>query len=317
MTKTDNPDHSEKGPDTPNLGEEGYALVAVLSFLVILSAILTPFVVSVRAHFQLSQNMIGEEKAFMGMKDALRVAAIMHASQAKGSLGWSKAEFGCTAQFDNQRQMYFRYTNHAGLIDLNAAGGDLLKSGFGALGFPPVEAEQLAELALDFRTAHARESPGASMVEELPVGGLKGALFESMAELTDFPGMGNTPLHKLSRVFTVQSRSGTLDKARASHPLQGAIRTNNRAIVQNSNREPALTVYLQSTDSYGATRFSYAVFGFHRSRSKPDDVLILEPPRTGYVQAEEDEIQHLSSSVARCSDYFNTAAIELFEEMLP
>jgi general secretion pathway protein K len=112
--------------------DAGFALLVVLAFLVLAASIATPFLTSTRTYAFATRNVA---KAAIGgeqLRGAIAIAATGYAARALDGTDLPKqvtcamSQPGITIAFDFQ--------NHAGLVDLNAASAEALKTGFLALG---------------------------------------------------------------------------------------------------------------------------------------------------------------------------------------
>ncbi|MER8887677.1 hypothetical protein [Mesorhizobium sp. M0816] len=189
-------------------GSAGFSLVAVLVFMLIVSAIIVPFAVTAKTKLMIANNEVEQERLSL-LAEGL--ANVVSSELANGS-GTEKLRLDATPIACRSGEFTFdvRIQDHSGLIDLNAADAHLLSLGFASLGFDRQTSEELAEAAIQFRgstNAFAAQAEPASSVGP-PQN--KQAPFESVSELQEFSALASTPLHDLHDVFTVFSKRGTL-----------------------------------------------------------------------------------------------------------
>jgi len=208
-----------KKMETEETSQDGFALLAVLGFLVIVASVMTTF--SIAAHNRLLStkhdlNQVELTLALDSFDTALRVA-------------WNNARTGETVDVPNRLrcrfgllELYSEMRPLAGLIDINAAGNDLLQLGLLALGIEASRTKDLSEAILAFRS---RSSINTATVVFEPKGGLKHGLYESVSELHDFETLRTITLWQLERVFTVHKRSATLLESQAADELKSVIQT--------------------------------------------------------------------------------------------
>ncbi|MFI7996042.1 hypothetical protein ACFMKC_19795, partial [Acinetobacter baumannii] len=118
-----------------------------------------------------------------------------------------------------ENRLEVRIQDHAGLIDLNAAGLDLLNLGFQSLGYSGDEARSLSLGVLRYRTI-GDMTTGMKLDIELNPAGLKHAAFEDVAELHDFLALRTVSVMRLAGTFTVHTQTGTLQPDQASDELR-------------------------------------------------------------------------------------------------
>ncbi|TIQ16771.1 MAG: general secretion pathway protein GspK [Mesorhizobium sp.] len=186
----------------------GFSLVAVLVFLLIVSAIVVPFAVTAKTRLLIANNEVEQERLSL-LAEGL--ANVVSSELADGS-ATDKLPLDSTPTSCRSGEFAFdvRIQDHSGLIDLNAADVHLLSLGFASLGFDRQASETLAKATIQFRgnanafAAQAEPTTAAGPSEN------KQAPFESVSELQEFSALASTPSHDLYKVFTVNSKRGTL-----------------------------------------------------------------------------------------------------------
>lgn len=224
-------------------GRDGFALVAVLGLLLVVSAILLPFSLSARLRALTTGN---ELRAFEDQKLAQALASYVAAKQMSGGGrgGALPTDENASCRWGENR-LEVRIQDHAGLIDLNAAGADLLNLGFQSLGYSGEEARSLSLGVLRYRRI-GDMTTGAKLDLALDPAGLKHAAFEDVAELHDFLALRAVSVLRLAGTFTVHTQTGTLQPDQASDELrQLASAGQGRSmpfLVNNAGPRRALTV---------------------------------------------------------------------------
>ncbi|MDJ0613682.1 MAG: hypothetical protein QNJ29_08370 [Rhizobiaceae bacterium] len=189
--------------------QEGFALIVVLLFLLVATAIITPMVLAARTDFLLSSrtylntrqsamsegilNIIAREIALQGVEK--NEALLFDSTPMQTGCG----DYRITVSVQDQ----------SGTIDLNAAPEELLEEGFKALGIATSDSQRLARLVVAYRSPKESTGIEPSGVGDL-VAGLKYFAFEAVEELYEFPGLSKMPPELISQVFTTYSRRATV-----------------------------------------------------------------------------------------------------------
>lgn len=187
--------------------DHGFALFAVLSFLLLAASVVTPLVMNARTSALIARNVADDVKMRL-LADGLIDLAKAEITAKAGLPDFSIPQVVQCA-FGSSRISY-EFQNHAGLIDLNAASADLLRVGFLASGHSADIAEKLAQTVLRFRSVEQ----GADQFSPVQVaGGLKFGLFESVDELNDFQATDMDLTPDYHRTFTTRTATGTVLKS--------------------------------------------------------------------------------------------------------
>ncbi len=223
--------------------DAGFALFAVLSFLLLSAVVATPFLTGARTKALIARNVTAELKDRLAARGLLVLAGQRYASWARLGDPTLPRQVFCDTQGGSVR---FSFQNHAGLVDLNAASPDLLALGFAALGALPDKAQRLADAVIAFRTV----ATGTAQPEPLSVrSGYKHGQFESVAELEDFTAPEGVSLADADALFTVHTGTGTLYQSEAPAALAAAINAMPQSsayfVVQGQVPSGALTVKAQ------------------------------------------------------------------------
>lgn len=202
---------------------EGYSLVAVLVFCLILVPVIAAFAQSSRtlvrrAHSTFERGRL--EFLAAGLADAVAFKAADDRAFYK-----DVARKGLLCRYDDVTAA-LTIEDHDGKIDINSAGGDLLRAGFRASGMNEHDAESLQQYAEAFRSGQPLPT-GMRNVALLP--SIKGAAFERVEEVYDAVAALGRPPVDLTNFFTVYRRSGNVEFETASPDLQRVLR-NDRAM---------------------------------------------------------------------------------------
>jgi general secretion pathway protein K len=216
--------------------DEGFALAAVLVFILLATAIAAPFALAAKSRLMLARNEVVRERM------SLLAEGLSHLVVER--LPWTLAEsrhFGGTASFNCLAGRYrigVLLQDHGGLIDLNAAEPPLLAIGFRSLGLPESVASTVADSVASSRAPASPFAGGNGLQSQ----GKQGPL-ESVTELAQLEALRAIPLARQLAHFTVHSASGTLAIDRAPDSLRRAVRlTTNASVVRARAEIPAWTV---------------------------------------------------------------------------
>ncbi|MES4993813.1 hypothetical protein ABVB70_26330 [Agrobacterium radiobacter] len=189
--------------------EGGFALLAVLGFMLLLAIVLAGLAASARA------------RVLTVSYDYDRTRMGMAAEAINGYLGWRlenddawrhSAETGTFLDLDCSIGQIFAYISivpHAQLVNLNTAEVSLLVAGFEKLGLSGSEANILAPQIVQFRAPRPTGEVDAARIDA----GFKYGSFEDIAELHDFELLRPFSSRELGRVFSAQSGQAILSRA--------------------------------------------------------------------------------------------------------
>ncbi|WP_095198077.1 hypothetical protein [Mesorhizobium carmichaelinearum] len=218
-------------------GGAGFSLVAVLVFMLIVSAIVVPFAVTAKTRLMIANNEVEQERLSLLAEGLGNVVA----SALTGGSGGQKFPLDSTPTSCRSGEFGFtvRVQDHGGLIDLNAADESLLELGFAALGFEQQPSDELAKAAIRFRDTaklfaglpQSRSAVGPAEDKQAP--------FESVSELQEFSALASIQLQNLNAVFTVNSKRGTISADRAPGRLRAALASGSDAAVVHASAEPS------------------------------------------------------------------------------
>lgn len=270
----------------------GFSLVAVLVFMLIVSAVVAPFAVMARTRLMIANNEVEQERlSLLAEGLANVVSSELPGSPPKGKLPLDSTPTRCRS---GKLTFDVRVQDHGGLIDLNASDTQLLSQGFLSLGFDPQTAEALAKAATRYRASTnafaVQAEPSAS-----PVGPAeyKAAPFESVSELQEFAALSSTPLPNLYGIFTVNSKRGTVALDHAPNRLRAILTDaseSSGSVMQTVAGAPAYTVDITAmrdgSGIAGHAGFIIEPFpanpaGFRRVSQSPAAETTASPPASG------------------------------------
>jgi len=220
-------------------GRSGFALVAVLAFMLIVSAIVVPFALTARTRLMIANNEIEQQRlTFLADGLANVVSAELMAGPPPSHLALNAEPARCRI---GRMVVALSVQDHAGLIDLNASGADLLSLGFVSLGFSRQPAEALAKSIIAFRSAPSAFAAAPDLSTSSEPNQNKHAPFESVSELQEFPALASVPLHDLQSIFTVNLKRGAITPAMAPKILRNLL--HDREDASSNDRTDGSSVY--------------------------------------------------------------------------
>lgn len=184
-------------PSHARAGEQGFALIAVLGFLMLLAIFLTPFATSARLYALLSDNEL-QNKRLEQAAEAINRYFIWRLSidpdwKSQADRGGIDI-VGCQIA---DTDILMSIIPHARLININTADTSLLAAGLNDLGIDLGSASALARDIVAFRSPRSEDVSGEQIQS-----GLKRAPFEDISELYDFRDLQGVPMSALTRKFS-------------------------------------------------------------------------------------------------------------------
>ncbi|MER9843852.1 general secretion pathway protein GspK [Mesorhizobium australicum] len=211
------------------LGDEnaGFALVAILVFMLIVSAVVVPFALTARTRLMIATNEVEQQRLSLVAEGLTNVVSTELFEDSVASLRTVKARLNGEPVECRSGQLTISLTiqDHNGLIDLNAANDQLLAQGIASFGFDDQTAASLAKAIIIYRgppDAFAQAAQGQSSIGPADN---KFAPFESISELQEYPAFASVPLHALFGVFTVNLGRGAVVLAVAPRRLRDFVNT--------------------------------------------------------------------------------------------
>lgn len=294
------------GDGSADRSRDGFALVAVLAFLAVATAIAAPTFVNANSYALIARNVAQSDRDKVLVRSLIELSAQRFAEVAQ--LSAETPKWVACDELAPDLGLSISFANHAGLVDLNAASNDLLRAGFAAVGVDSAYSTALANAVEQYR---AIDTTGASAPAIKVIGGAKHGLFENVAELIDFELPPDITMDQLGEVFTVQSRSGTVDPDAASARLLAAIEGGPSSppyLVPDGGRIPAVTVGVELT----VARVSVTA---HR-----DFVILQAPSAAGIgpltVERRAEQPPAAKPPGMACSSFFDATTMVLIRELL-
>lgn len=284
----------------------GFALFAVLSFMLIAAAVATPFLTGARTRALIARNVASELKDRMVVRGLISIAAMRFIERARVS--GSSLPRRVTCDFD-EGSVDFVFQDHNGLIDLNVASAELLVLGFQALGRSEADAVLLAEAVVAFRAV----SPDRAATRTVSVqGGDKHLQFESVYELEDFKDPGERGFRDAASIFTVYNGTGTIhadDAPVALKTLISALPSSNSFFVVQGN-SASTTASVQAVVRRGGKPSVNGV-AVVRSMETKNGMTFFSPIRS---TRGEDNLDLVSTAIS-CSEFFGTQLAPVVAEL--
>jgi len=204
--------------------QAGFALVAVLWFLVLVAAVAAPFAVAARTDYLIASNRLHKMRLdtlaeAVSTLLSLRLMDQGNASALLADIPQDSSPVSCSV---GNYEFGIRLQDQSGLVDLNAADSALLAIGLRAIGVADATGDAVAEAIVSYRNSGFRvsDSPPSIAIE----GGLKGGPFETVVELSDFEPLGDFEPATLHRAFTVHSGQGIVAASQAPPELAGLLK---------------------------------------------------------------------------------------------
>ena len=228
---------------------DGFALLMVLLFLLIVAAVLTPLVLAARTDFLIASNKFRHDRAAILAEGLVNVLAREIASPAgeTANAAISLRSVPMRCQIGTLR-IEGRIQDQRGLADLNTAGAGLLEAGFVAMGLDRGRSASLAAAIIAFRRPPGIGGESANVDTSTIAGGLKKGPFEAVEELYDFRDLRNMPARRIVETFTIHGRRETILGNRMPPSLAQvlpAVPTGRYPFIDDGSQEglPASTTY--------------------------------------------------------------------------
>jgi general secretion pathway protein K len=291
--------------------DRGFALVVVLAFLLLAAAFTAPFLANAKIHSLVTRNTGQSAREKILLRGLIEIAATRFFELYQDRDNDVASLVRCPAPGAGRHDVIFRFQDHSGLIDLNAASAEVLAIGFESLAAKRDEAAALAGKTVRFRSV---DDDQLSKGEPAPPrGGYKHALFERSAELMDLMAGISITQDDIDSVFTVHSGTGTVDEAASQGVLLerlGALKAGERFfVVSDVRRGAALTVEAALDSGNGRDFWASAVLAPSDTAGK---ARFLEPP-----SFRRSEKKTASSAVSACADFFDPVLLETIARVVP
>lgn len=296
------------GPRDDTAGSDtGFALVAVLAFLLVTAAFTTPFLASAKIQALVTRNTGQLTREKILLRGLIEVAGVRFFELYQNRGIATASAVRCPAGNSSGPDIIFHFQDHSGLIDLNAASADLLTLGFESLAIGRDEAAAVGSEAVRFRSVDGGQRFASDRTP--PRGGHKHALFERTGELQDLLVEMNIAQNDIERVFTVHSGAGTVDESASQGALLAklqALKAGERYfVVNNVRRGAALTVEAELAVASGRRVSGSAVLA---PAEISGQVRFLEPLSLG--RAPKKTTPGMAGAVEECTEFFDPVLLE-------
>ena len=203
----------------PSSPPSGFALIAVLWMLILISALAVGAATTSQTETRLAANVLAVAQARHLAEGGILVAVKqLIESDARAQRCLDGRVFSSMTL--DQSEVDISVRDEAGKIDLNEAAQPLLRGLFSAAGKDPQEADALADAVLDWRDGDHERSPNGAEDSDYRLSklghGAKDARFESIYELLSVKGITRELFDRIRDDITVHSRVPTIDPKSAT-----------------------------------------------------------------------------------------------------
>ncbi len=235
--------------DRQDKGNDGFALIVVIAFLLIFSSFLGVFAMSAHIKALTGATRLSDFRLQSVANAITAMIAYKISTQSSGNADFAGFAHCRVGGFD----VDIGVQPHSGLISLNLAGEETLMVGFDALGIANSDQKTLARAVAQFRYPSGLSDEAS--LPSLP-NGYKYGPFEDIMELTDFKPLEDIPAWKLARVFSVYGSLATPSSATISPLLRSSRGAGLQEIAAQLTRAPAgMTVTIEATVQEGGRRY--------------------------------------------------------------
>lgn len=211
------PDERE---DPTKAANEGFALVAVLWLSGLIAVMAAGFAVSARINILTHAAALHSQQLEAAADGLTRLTAFRLAAEPAALPSEPGGRLSCRWNENTNAEVYTQ--DQSGLIDINAASIELIRSLVEGVGAAPELAEKIAAAVGDFRDVDNVGTDGAIEPETYPNMGFgpKNAAFEAIEELDQIPGMTEPLYRALLPHVTIYSLQAGFDPAVMSPALR-------------------------------------------------------------------------------------------------
>lgn len=252
--------------------ESGFALVTVLLFMFLVAAFITPLAISTRTRMLTSDNNLQFTVNNIKLSGDITLIASWY-KNLNDSIRKQKATDGflCKGALSDT---YYRVLNHAGLVDLNTAGLDLLVIAFKSLN---MSSGNPANLAKEITTFRSLKTGTTDQFRNTPEHGYKHAPFEAVSELHDLYKLREIKLDLLGNIFTVQKKSSTITSTFSTQKMRTIFKQHNSKFVNTINSSNIITADVIRIYADGRFSRQKKVLRFLQQTSSAFEILSTSP----------------------------------------
>ncbi|SFH20312.1 general secretion pathway protein K [Palleronia marisminoris] len=191
--------------------EDGFALLAVVGFLLVVTTLVSGFTLAARSSLDLASDRFAEERLDL-LADGLvtvtgRTLARVGQGETVPAFALDASPAACRA---GDLSILVRVQDQHGLVDLNAAEAELLDVALRSLGLSAAVARKHADAILAYRTAETDSVAASALSSLLLLDDFSGAPFAAVEELYAFAALKDLSPLRLTQTFTVQSRQAQI-----------------------------------------------------------------------------------------------------------
>ena len=291
-------------------GESGFTIFFVLSFLMLASAIVTPFVINAKINALIARNTARSVVEKAKVRGLMEIASVQYFSDRAVNSDPKMRNISCNF---GETLVRFSFQDHRGLIDINYADQNLLALGFIALGEDLTQAKKLAsELAkarteLNQRSIHDKQGMNWDQ-------GFKGP-FQNVFQISDYSEALKNDHLKVRQIFTVFTGLPTVSKSYASIPLISAVAqwpiNDQPFVVESTESAGVVTVQVHLSKPETSTISGTTTYAKDVKTGIPNRVEGLSFEISEPVAVSESFISTIS-----CAAYFSPKLIETMKILL-
>lgn len=231
-----------------NEGNAGFVLVSVIWIAGLLAVVATAFAITVRSHTLAGSNVIYNTRAEsvadgMALATALQLATIANVNEL---LKLNSATTYC--KWSSDIAVTISIQDQGGLVDLNTASPDLLKTLLQGMGADEAKSAGIVTALRDFRDPDSQSISGGVEPAIFPgkAYGPRNAPLAVPEEIDQVPELDDTLFHELMPFVTVYSQQSGIDLSSAPQKLLDLLGTRESAL-RFSSPSPAKTFSIDVT----------------------------------------------------------------------
>lgn len=274
-------------------GKQGFALVAVLLFMLLMAAVMTPLSIHGTEYRQIAVY----RSAALADRILAEGIARLVSSLARGfdnGTGQVGEWWRCKTR---EREVFVRVQDPIGLIDLNSSEEGLVAAGLIALGRDEAAAHAGAKEVVRYRTPNVAPDFGATAIELPAVS--RGAPFVSVAELDELLVLNDQEALVADQVFTIYNKTGSVARPFLDARLGEVMFRPGKAgefVTDLDTHGPFLKIWVAL---FSDTSKSGTIFGFNYQRANVNSLLPSRRDRSEVTVAKA-AFDNSGASIASC-----------------
>jgi general secretion pathway protein K len=187
--------------------DSAFVLISAIWIAGLLAVIASAFAINLRVQILSGANVVQSAKAELIADGLVNLTAFRLAAENEPDPNLPRNGQAWTCQWDENAVAQLAVQDQGGLIDLNAASGELLSQLVEHVGLKDNAVQPLVTAIQDYRDSDHDAADGGSEPDSYPgvSFGPKNAPFQAVEELDQIPGMNDKLYDSLSPFVTVQS----------------------------------------------------------------------------------------------------------------